>query len=325
MTWLISLAFLTILVAFLYFWHSIKKPLDFKKDIYVIERGQPLQKVAEMLVNKGVIDHPYDLRLLARFRGDGHKIQYGEYQFPSGINLDQFLSHLINAKGQILMSLTVIEGWTFKQFRQEIERAPKLKQTMLGLHDKDVMQRLDHPDEHPEGRFYPSTYYYKKDDSDLMLLKQAYELMEKKLNRAWELRSEDTMLKDPYQALILASIIEKEAKIDSEREIMAGVFNNRLRLGRRLETDPTVIYGIGDSYKGDITYKHLRTDTAYNTYTRKGLPPTPIALPRYASILAAVRPGKTKALFFVATGDDGVHHFSESYKEHSRAVNRYQK
>jgi len=218
----------------------------------------------------------------------------------------------------------LVEGWNFSQVRAALAKAEQLKPESKGLPDYLIMKVLGQPGLAPEGRFFPDTYTYAKGSSDMALLKRALRAMDKKLAIAWQQRSPDTLLKTPEQALILASIIEKESARASDRPMIAGVFTNRLRIGMMLQTDPTVIYGLGDAYDGKLHRADLLKDTPWNTYTRVGLPPTPIAMPGKQALLAAVQPAATKALYFVARGD-GSSEFSTSLEAHNRAVNKYQR
>jgi len=219
--------------------------------------------------------------------------------------------------------LVLVEGWTFRQFLDAIEEAPKLTRTLNGLSPRAIMERLGHPGEHPEGRFFPDTYYYSSGQTELAILANAYDKMQKLLQQEWEKRDNNLPFKDPYEALILASIVEKETGRADERRMIAGVFVNRLRHGMRLQTDPTVIYGMGESFDGNLRLKDLRRDTPYNTYTRPGLPPTPVAMPGKESLQAVMHPVITGALYFVARGD-GSHDFSSTLEEHNKAVIKYQ-
>ena len=222
--------------------------------------------------------------------------------------------------------ITLIDGWSFKQFKQHLIKDNRLKQTIESLNDQEILKKIGATETHPEGLFAPETYFFQKGDSDLDILKRSYDKQQENLSGAWQTHQNSAHQKyisSPYEALILASIIEKETGKESERETISGVFYNRLKIGMKLQTDPTVIYGMGDKFDGNIRRKDLRTDTPYNTYTRYGLPPTPIAMPGKASILAALNPQKTKAIFFVGKGD-GSHYFSKTLKEHNRAVAKYQ-
>ena len=310
-----------------YFYHATGKPLAFHGKTFRIEPGESLAGFARELRESGVIDETYSLRLLGRLEGTSGQIDVGEYRFPEGINLRRLLEQVVSGEGQVLLPMLVVEGWTFSRFRDQLRKAPRLEQTVADLDDEALMERLGHPGEHPEGRFFPDTYTYHPGDTDLSLLERAYTAMEEKLLAAWENRAEELPLETPYEALILASIVEKETAVPDERPKIAGVFINRLRRGMLLQTDPTVIYGaVADpdqEYDGDLTRRHLRTDTPYNTYIRKGLPPTPIALPGMASIEAVLHPAETEARYFVGRGD-GTHFFSRTLEEHKAAVRKYQ-
>jgi len=231
------------------------------------------------------------------------------------------LSMLVRGE-ETLKSVTLVEGWTFMQVRTALQKADQVAPDTLGLSPEIIMEKLGKPNVHPEGRFFPDTYTYSKGSSDLAVLKRAARAMDKRLDAAWAQRSPDTPLKTPEQALILASIIEKETGKPSDRQQIGGVFTNRLRLGMMLQTDPSVIYGLGDKFDGNLRKRDLLADTPYNTYTRAGLPPTPIAMPGKAALLAAVQPAPTQALYFVSRGD-GSSQFSTSLDEHNRAINQY--
>jgi UPF0755 protein len=228
-------------------------------------------------------------------------------------------------KGQVSQSqISVIEGWTFKQFRAAVNENPDVKHTTQALSDAEILQQIGARETHAEGLFFPDTYFFAAGSNDVLIFKRAYQTMLQHVATAWAERAADLPLRNPYEALILASIVEKETGTASDRNMIAGVFVNRLRKGMLLQTDPTVIYGIGDQYDGNIRKRDLVTDTQYNTYTRAGLTPTPIALPGAAALQAALHPAKTDALYFVARGD-GSSKFSSSLSEHNRAVNQYQK
>ena len=227
-------------------------------------------------------------------------------------------------EGAALRALTLVEGWNWRQVRQALAKEEQLKHDAAALTDEALMAQLGRPGVAPEGRFFPDTYTYAKGSSDIALLRRAMHAMDRHLEAAWAQRAADTPLKSADEALILASIVEKETGKASDRGQIAGVFVNRLRVGMLLQTDPTVIYGLGEKFDGNLRKRDLQTDTPWNTYTRAGLPPTPIAMPGKASLLAAVQPQATRALYFVAKGD-GTSHFSASLEEHNRAVNRYQR
>ena len=220
--------------------------------------------------------------------------------------------------------MSVIEGWTFKQMRDALNANPDIIHDTVNLSDVEILQRIGAAEYQPEGLFFPDTYYFSAGSSDLRIFKRAYQTMQKRLQEAWLARAADLPLQTPYQALILASIVEKETGTPSDRAMIAGVFVNRLRKGMLLQTDPTVIYGMGDNYKGNIRKRDLLADTIYNTYTRPGLTPTPIALPGVAAMQAALHPAQTDALYFVSRGD-GSSEFSSTLTAHNRAVDRYQK
>ena len=222
-------------------------------------------------------------------------------------------------------NVTLIEGHTFRQILEIIQQNPVITKQLENLSDEEIMKKLGHEGEHPEGRFYPDTYYISRGVTDIELLNRAYDSMQQILEEEWQQRDEGLPFKSPYEALILASIVEKESAVAKERPLIAGLFINRLRKKMRLQTDPTVIYGI-KNYDGNIRFRDLRKDTPYNTYTRKGLPPTPIALPGREAIHATLHPDKTKYLYFVAYGDgSGSHVFSTNLKDHEKAVDRYQR
>lgn len=286
-----------------------------------IEPGTPASGVAEVIVASGADVPAIFLHVWFRFSGQARLIKAGSYELVPGTTPQKLLAMLVRGD-QALKSVTLVEGWTFNQVRAALQKAEQLAPDTLGLAPETIMQKLGKPGVHPEGRFFPDTYTYAKGSSDLAVLKRAARAMDNRLDAAWALRSPDTPLKTPDEALILASIVEKETGKPSDRAQIGGVFTNRLRLGMLLQTDPTVIYGLGDKFDGNLRKRDLLTDTPYNTYTRAGLPPTPIAMPGKAALLAAVQPAPTKAIYFVARGD-GTSHFSSSLDEHNRAVNKY--
>ena len=223
-------------------------------------------------------------------------------------------------------SLTLVEGWSFRDFLKALSDHEAIDHTLKDVAYDDVMAALGHDGQHPEGRFFPDTYFIHRNTRDVDLLNRAYQQMERHLNMLWSERDDDLPFKTPYEALIMASIVEKESAVPEERPVIAGVFINRLRKGMRLQTDPTVIYGLGESYDGDIRFRDLRTDTPYNTYTRKGLTPTPIAMPGTGALKAVMHPADTEYLYFVATGDgSGQHVFSSTLEQHEKAVDKYQR
>jgi len=288
-----------------------------------IEPGTSANGVAAAVVASGADVPALLLQTWFRFSGQARLIKAGSYELVPGTTPRKLLSMLVRGE-EALKSVTLVEGWTFLQVRSALQKAEQLTPDTLGLSPEIIMQKLDKPGLHPEGRFFPDTYTYAKGSSDLAVLKRAARAMDKRLDAAWALRSPDTPLRTASEALILASIVEKETGKPADRPQIAGVFTNRLRLGMLLQTDPTVIYGLGPQFDGNLRKRDLLLDTPYNTYTRAGLPPTPIAMPGKAALLAAVQPAPTKALYFVARNDgSGSSQFSVSLDEHNRAVNKY--
>ena len=286
-----------------------------------IEPGTRAAQVAETVVASGAQANLQLLQWWFRVSGQARQIKAGSYEITPGMTPRSLLAMVVRGD-QTLKSVTLLEGWSFKQVRAALQKSELLAQDSIGLQPEMIMDKLGKPGIHPEGRFFPDTYTYAKGSSDMAVLKRAAKAMDKRLDAAWALRRPDTPLKSPEQALTLASIVEKETGKPSDRGQIAGVFTNRLRIGMLLQTDPTVIYGMGDRFDGNIRKRDLQTDTPYNTYTRSGLPPTPIAMPGKAALLAAVQPAPTKALYFVARGD-GTSQFSATLDDHNRAVNKY--
>lgn len=250
------------------------------------------------------------------------RMHVGEYRLQPGDSLLSLLEKM--DRGEVIQrSLTLVEGWNFRELRVRLAAQDTLTHTLDSLTDDQIMEKLGRPGQHPEGWFAPETYFYTRGTSDLTLLRRALERQEALLEEAWSQRDDDLPIDSPYEALILASIIEKETGVPDERPEIAGVFTNRLRKGMRLQTDPTVIYGMGEAYDGNIRRSDLRRPTPYNTYTISGLPPTPIAMPGQEAILAAVQPAQTESLYFVARGD-GSHYFSKTLAQHQKAVRDYQ-
>ncbi|TCP16896.1 endolytic transglycosylase MltG [Simplicispira metamorpha] len=288
-----------------------------------IEHGTTPRGVARAVVAAGVRVDAQLLYAWFRVSGQDRQIKAGNYEITAGTTPYSLLQKLARGE-ESLRALTLVEGWNWRQVRAALAREEALQPDSAGLSDAALMQRLGRAGVPPEGRFFPDTYTYAKGSSDLAVLRRALHAMDRHLEAAWAQRASDSPLKSPEQALILASIVEKETGRASDRPMIAGVFSNRLRIGMLLQTDPTVIYGLGDQFDGNLRKRDLQTDTPWNTYTRAGLPPTPIAMPGKAALLAAVQPQATKALYFVAKGD-GSSHFSASLDEHNRAVNRYQR
>lgn len=295
----------------------------------VIEPKSSLRSVANQLVKQGVITEPWRLMILARVLHKESYLQAGSYTLNKNVTPYQLLLSLNHGKA-MQGGITFIEGRTFAQMRERLAKNEALKHTINNLSDKELMALIGATEAHPEGLFFPDTYYFDRNTEDIVILKKAYVAMQSKLTKAWEQKASEGVNGAPnlpyensYQALIMASIIEKETGKASERPQIAGVFLNRLRFGMRLQTDPTVIYGLGDHFDGNLRRNDLTTDTVYNTYTRAGLPPTPISMPGLASIEAALHPTSTNALYFVGKGD-GSHAFSATLVEHNRAVVKYQ-
>lgn len=288
-----------------------------------LKQGSNLKGIAHELRQWGLLEQDWAFVWLARLLGKSAHIQAGYYVLERPVTPLELLEMF--SKGEVIQrKLSVIEGWTFKQFRDALNANPDLKHLTNNLADAEILQRIGATGTHPEGLFFPDTYNFAVGSRDLVILKRAYQTMQQRLQAAWATRETDLPLQNPYQALILASIVEKETGAPSDRAMIAGVFINRLRKGMLLQTDPTVIYGMGDRYKGKIRKRDLRTDTAYNTYTRRGLTPTPISLPGTASLQAVLHPAQTGALYFVSRGD-GSSQFSNSLAKHNRAVDQYQK
>lgn len=288
-----------------------------------IEPGSSAREVALDVAEAGVPVHPALLYWWFRLSGESRKIKAGSYELGQGTSPRSLLRKLVQGE-EALRSVTLVEGWTFRQVRAALKSAEQLKPLTQELSSEAIMEQLGKPGVPAEGHFFPDTYTYSKGSSDLAVLQRALRAMDKKLETAWAQRDAQTPLRSPDQALILASIVEKETGRASDRPLIAAVFSNRLRIGMRLQTDPSVIYGLGDAFDGNLRKVDLLTDTPWNTYTRAGLPPTPIAMPGKAALLAAVRPAQSKALYFVAKGD-GNSHFSATLDEHNRAVNKYQR
>lgn len=294
-------------------------------DSVMVAPGDSLPKVLRKLGELGIETRNLEWRALARQMGAAGKIQIGEYALEPGMTPRDLLTRMRDGK-VMNYRFTIVEGWNIRELRAALAKATPLQQKTADLDNAALMRALDLGAQHPEGRFLPETYLYTRNDSDLDVLKRAATAMEKALTEAWDGRDKDLPLKTPYEMLILASIVEKETGIASERPQIAGLFLRRLKIPMRLETDPTVIYGMGSAYTGNIRRTDLRTDTPYNTYTRDGLPPTPIAMPGRDALQATAHPAPGDALFFVAVGDgSGRHVFSKTYAEHQVAVADYVK
>jgi len=306
-----------------YLW--VNKPLELAADSVEVsvEQGTPPRAIAQAWVDAGVKAPPVFLYEYFRWSGQAKKIRAGSYEISRNTTPAQLLNKMV--QGDVTSAVVrIIDGWTFKQVRAELAKAESLKPATAKMCDLEIMAALGQPALAPEGRFYPDTYSYSKGSSDIAVLKRALHAMQKRLDAAWAQRAADTPLKSAEEALILASIVEKETGIATDRGKVASVFVNRLRINMPLQTDPTVIYGLGDQFDGNLRKKDLLADGPYNTYTRTGLPPTPIAMPGKASLLAAVKPEQTKALYFVSRGD-GSSVFSDNLAAHNKAVNQYQR
>lgn len=289
---------------------------------YHLHSGQGLRQVAFDLWRHGLLLEPVSFVVVGKIMGRQSGIKAGSYPIPSPSTALDLLNR-ISSPAMTAYQVTLVEGTTFSQFRKALDANPLLKHQTTGWSDQQILRSLKMSDLSAEGLFLPDSYFFLADDTDLSILERAHSAMMSALDLVWQNRDQAIPLKSPNDALILASIIEKETAKASERPLIAGVFVNRLRLNMRLQTDPTVIYGMGSRFDGNLHKRDLQRDTPYNTYTRKGLPPGPIAMPSEAALMAATHPAQTQALYFVARGD-GAHQFSESLQEHNRAVNKYQ-
>jgi UPF0755 protein len=319
--WLFSLTAVALLGGFFWLGEQMSTPGARTEPVILdVQPGEPLRGVLLDLERQGALPDARLVELWARLADQVPRVKVGRYLIAVDAAPRDILQQLDDGR-VLLESLTVIEGTRFDELRGRIAAHPGLRQTLTGVDDAELMRRLGAPGVHPEGRFFPDTYRFAWGSADFEVLKLAYERMQRSLAEAWAMRSPELPLKTPDEALILASIIEKESALAEERPRVAGVFVQRLRLGMRLQSDPTVIYGLRERYDGDIRSRDLVTDTPYNSYTRKGLPPTPIALPGAQALRAATRPLETGELFFVATGlPDGSHTFSRTYDDHRQAV-----
>ncbi|HEX7965066.1 MAG TPA: endolytic transglycosylase MltG [Gammaproteobacteria bacterium] len=302
-------------------WNNRPLPLAEARDVE-IRPGESLRQVAQEFAKQGIVAHAYDLVWFARLHRASGGLRAGEYHVEPGLTVAQLLKLMRSGK-VVMHSLTLVDGWTFQQVLAAVEQEPNLAHELKGLNGTALMEKLGFDAESPEGLVMPDTYQFPRGTSDVAFLRRAHEAEQQELAAAWDARAPGLPYKDPYEALIMASIVEKETGQATERPQIAGVFVRRLQKGMKLQTDPTVIYGLGDRYFGNITLKDLRTDTPYNTYTRHGLPPTPICMPGRPAIDAALHPAGGNALYFVARGD-GTHVFSATLKEQNAAVAKYQ-
>jgi UPF0755 protein len=302
----------------------LERPLAVAEEggLFRIQPGMSLNAVAHRLQRERFIDNARYFIWMAKLRGKAGSLQAGEYRLEAGMTPPQLLQRMVSGKVH-QYALTLVEGITFREMMQQVNANPYLEHTLKGLDDEAVMRRIGHAGEHPEGRFLPETYHFPRGLKDVEFLRRAYQAMAERLAVEWQQRDKGLPFKNPYEALIMASIVEKETGLESERAAIAGVFIRRLQKGMRLQTDPTVIYGMGADYDGNIRRRDLLRDTPYNSYTRSGLPPTPIAMPGADAVQAVMHPDDSHNLYFVARGD-GSHHFSATLKEHNRAVLKYQ-
>ncbi|MCB5189863.1 endolytic transglycosylase MltG [Methylobacillus arboreus] len=317
---------LVLLVASFCAWmaYFVTTPLHFPTQTveFELRAGSSLRTVSQQLVDQNILKEPWSFILLVRAMHMAGGIKAGNYLLESGQTPYELFITLSN--GNVTQdSITFIEGWTFAQMRQALNQHESVRHLTMAYTDEEIMRNIGATDALPEGLFFPDTYYFSRGMSDQDILKRAYVAMQNRLQAAWVQRAPGLPYASPYEALIMASIVEKETGKASERPIIAGVFLNRLRIGMRLQTDPTVIYGMGETFDGNLRKRDLLRDTPFNTYTRAGLPPTPIAMPGMAAITAALHPAKTDAIYFVGKGD-GSHQFSRTLSEHNRAVVRYQ-
>ena len=315
----IALLLLAISISAAQWYQALHEPLNISTT-FEVARGDHLGDIRAQLEQKGITEHADLFYWYARVSDISRKLHAGEYEVSPKSNLIELAEKMV--RGDVIdHQITIIEGSTTQDFIAAVKAHPMIKQTDVSYHS--IMQTIAGENIHPEGQFFPDTYHFTKGTSDIELLKRAHLRMHKKLQQAWSTRADDLMLKSPYEALTLASIIEKETGQTFERGQISGVFHRRLQKDMKLQTDPTVIYGMGEAYKGNIRRKDLRTPTPYNTYTQKGLPPSPICLPGYDALLAAVNPEQGDTLYFVAKGN-GEHAFSATLEEHNKAVRKYQ-
>jgi UPF0755 protein len=307
----------------LYYYARSPLPIGAAPVQFSLKAGSSLRSAARQMADEGVLHRPEAFVLLGRILGHAGKIKAGSYEFQPGLTPYSLLLKI--TRGDVtLTAITFTEGATFKQIRTLLDGNPKVRHDTLGLQDSQILERLSINEPSAEGWFFPDTYYYSEGTADVAILRRAYRLMQQHLAAQWEDRAPDLPLATPYEALILASIVEKETGRSEDRPMIAAVFVNRLRRGMLLQADPTVIYGLGDAFDGNLRKRDLLADTPYNTYTRGGLPPTPIAMPGLAALAAVLNPPESDALYFVSRGD-GSSHFSRTLTEHDRAVTKYQR
>ncbi len=318
----ILITFFILCLVFAVTWiHFLYAPLikDQQGYKYTVEPGSSLKAVINDLTLKGIVRYPHYMQLLIRYRGDAPKLKAGEYLFAKGTTPSSMLHQMVTGTGLVYHAFTIIPGWSFKDVRYAMLQENSLRHSLERMTDQEIMIHLGQPGVLPEGRFYPDTYYFAPGTMDTVVLKRAFQAMQAKLYLAWKSRSVNLPYKNPDEALIVASLIEKEAYFNDERPVIAGVLINRLRKDMLLQVDPTVIYGMGLRYTGKIRKEDLTENTPYNTYVHKGLPPSPIAMPGLVSIMAALHPENISYLYYVARGN-GSHQFSDTYIEHQVAV-----
>ncbi|MBA3477142.1 MAG: endolytic transglycosylase MltG [Lautropia sp.] len=323
---LLLLAVAVTVAAAYQWWHYGHAPIvgAGSKAEFEVRRGEGGRLLTGTLQKAGIPVQSWELALAWRLRGDSDQIKAGRYELEGPVTMQALLNQLIAGQAAKERMVVLIEGWTFRQVREALARAPELTQTAAELTDAQVMQRIDPAQSHPEGLFAPDTYAYPPQSTDVELLARAHRLQRQRLAAAWQNRAEGLQLRNELDLLILASIVEKESARPEDRAMVSAVFHNRLGLGMMLQSDPTTIYGIGEGFDGNLRRNHLRTDTPYNTYMRNGLTPTPISMPGNEALQAAARPAESKALYFVSRGD-GSTEFSPDLNSHNRAVNRYQR
>lgn len=303
--------------------HAINQPAVKDKQVIVeIEKGDSIFRIAEKMVAKNLNISPFWFIIIAFRENSATKLKAGEYELTAGMTIPDIVKILALGKTK-QYSITFPEGWSFKDILEEVNNNPKLGHTIDQANIQSIMKKWGADTLIPEGLFFPDTYFFEKNQSDISLLKRAYDKMQVVLQQEWRKKAEGLPFKNPYEALILASIIEKETGLKSERPMVAGVFIRRLKNDMLLQTDPTVIYGMGENYKGNISYNDLKTATPYNTYIFKGLPPTPIAMPGHEAIMSVLHPDNSDNLYFVSRGD-GTHVFSSTLDDHNQAINQYQ-
>jgi UPF0755 protein len=290
---------------------------------FTVTPGTSIKGLSAQLKRLGLLEEGLRFRILGRVMGYAGRVQSGTYALDKPLTPLELYGKLV--RGEVTQAaILLVEGWNIREVRQELARHPQLEHKLVDMTDEEVLAAIGAEEKHPEGLFFPDTYFFNPGSADIEILRRAYRIQRQILSEAWETRSPGLPYTKPYDALIMASIIEKETGAAVERPLIAAVFINRTRKGMRLQTDPTVIYGLGASFDGNLRKADLQRDTPYNTYTRKGLPPTPIAMPGEAAIRAALNPARSEALYFVAKGN-GTHYFSVTLDEHNRAVNRYQR